>query len=31
MFATPKLKLDTFNSAEIGKMTEICHDAYCSY
>jgi hypothetical protein len=26
MFATPKLKLDTFNPAKISKMTEISHD-----
>jgi hypothetical protein len=31
MFAMPKLKLDTFDPAKIGKMTEICHDVYCSY
>jgi hypothetical protein len=31
MFTTLKLKLDTFNSANIGKMTEIGHDVCCSY
>jgi hypothetical protein len=31
MFATPKLKLDTFNLAKIGKIAEIGPDVYCSY
>jgi hypothetical protein len=31
MFATPKLKLDTFSSAKSGEMTEIGHDVYFNY